>query len=151
VASCFICLCCKMLLVLGSCYKIFLFLGLKKGLTSTFRSLKYWTSYWQVDFLRHGTHKPSDTGIFHGAWTISSLPFPVTQPTYPQNLIVVSPLNVPLSMSDIFALFANIHLKLKHISPTKNYFFQFREENYDKCIALTLNHFASITHRLMFN
>jgi hypothetical protein len=72
-----------------------------------------------VDFLRPGTQTHSDTGIFHGAYTISSLPFTVTQPTYPQNLIVVSPLNVAKSMTDIYASFAKIYLKLKHISPTK--------------------------------
>ena len=54
-----------------------------------------------MDFLRPGTHKPSETGIFHGAYAISSLPFPVTQPTYPQNHMVVPPLNVPISMTDI--------------------------------------------------
>jgi len=85
--------------------------------------------YWQLEFLRPGTHKPSDTGIIHGAYTISSLPFTVTQPTYPQNLIVVSPLNVAIGMTDIFALFANIHLKLKHTSSTENYFFHFRQKN----------------------
>ena len=100
-----------------------------------------------MDFLRPGTHKPSDTGIFHGAYAISSLPFPLTQPTYPQNLIAVSPLNVAISMTDIFALFANIHRKLKLISPTKNYFFHIRHENYYNCFALTLNNFASMTPR----
>ena len=100
-----------------------------------------------MDFLRPDIHKPSDTAIFHGAYTISSLPFTVTQPTYPQNRIVVSPLNVAISITDIFALFANIHLKLKQFSPRKNYFLQFRQENYDKCLALTLNNFASLTPR----
>ena len=71
-----------------------------------------------MDFLRPGNHKTSDTEILHGAYAISRLPFPVTQPMYPQNLIVVSPLNVAVSMTDIFASFAKIYLKLKHISPT---------------------------------
>jgi len=71
-----------------------------------------------VDFLLPGTQTNSGTGIFHGAYTISSLPFTVTQPTYPQNRIVVSPLNVAISMTDIFASFAKIYLKLKHISPS---------------------------------
>jgi len=31
-----------------------------------------------VDFLRPGTQTPSNTGIVHGAYTISSLPFTVT-------------------------------------------------------------------------
>ena len=100
-----------------------------------------------MDFLRPDTHKPSDTEIFHGAYTFSSLPYTGTQPPYHQNLIVVSPLNIAISTTDIFAFFANIHLKLRHISPTKNYFFQFRQENYNKCLALTLNNFVSMTPR----
>jgi len=66
---------------------------------------------------------------------------------YPQNLIVLSPLNVAISMTDIFASFANIHLKLKYISTTKNYFFHFRQESYDIRLALTLNNFTSMTLR----
>ena len=100
-----------------------------------------------MDLLRPGTQTHSDTGIFHGAYTVSGLQFNVTQPKYPQNLIVVSPLNVAISMTDIFASFANIYLKLKHISPHKNDIFHFRQEIYDRCLALTLNNFTSMNSR----
>jgi hypothetical protein len=85
--------------------------------------------YLQFKYLAPGTQTPSDFGVFHGAYTLSSLPFTVTQPTCPQINIVVPTRNVAISMKDIFASFANIHLK--HISPTKNYFFPFRQECYD--------------------
>jgi len=50
-------------------------------------------------------------------------------------------------MTDIVASFDKIHLKRKNIYPTKNYFFHFRQENYEKCLALTLNNFTSMTPR----
>jgi len=67
--------------------------------------------YLQLKYLAPGTQTPSDSGIFHGAYTNSSLPFTVTQPTYPPIHIVVPRLNVPIRMTDIFASFANNHLK----------------------------------------
>jgi hypothetical protein len=47
----------------------------------------------------------------------------VTEPTYPQNRIVVSSCYVGISMTDIFASLANIHLKLKHFPHKKKLFF----------------------------
>jgi hypothetical protein len=75
----------------------------------------------------------------------------VTEPTYPQYHIVVSPYNVAISMTDIFASFAKIHLKVKNISLSKKYFFHIRQENFDKCAALTLNNFTCMTPRKMSN
>jgi hypothetical protein len=54
-------------------------------------------------------------------------------------------------MMDIFASFANIFLKLKNIYLPKNYFFHFRQENYDKFVALTLKNITCMTPRKMFN
>jgi len=71
-----------------------------------------------VDFLRPGTQTPSDTGILHGAYTISSLPFTVTTNVQTKSYLV-SPLNVAISMTDIVASFDNIKVKRKRISPTK--------------------------------
>ena len=71
-----------------------------------------------MDFLRPGTQTPSDTGILHGAYTISSLPFTVTTNVQTKSYLV-SPLNVAISMTDIVASFDNIKVKRKRISPTK--------------------------------
>ena len=86
--------------------------------------------YLQLKYMAPGTQKLSDSGIFHGAYTISSLPFTVTQPTCPQIDIEVPRLNVPISMTDIFASFANNHLK-QIFPPQKNYFFYFCQESDD--------------------
>jgi Na+-transporting NADH:ubiquinone oxidoreductase subunit NqrE len=71
----------------------------------------------------------------------------VTEPPYLQNHSVVSSCNVGISMMDIFALLANIHLKMKHISIPKKYFSHIRHENYDKSAALTLKIFTCMTPR----
>ena len=105
--------------------------------------------YVQLKYLAPATQTPSDSGIFHGAYTKSNLPFTVTQPTFPQIHIVVPRLNVPISMTELFASFANNHLK--HFPHKKNYLFHFRQESYDIRLPLTSNNFTSMTPRSMFN